>query len=57
MIPPMRQKQADALRREWHLLAKLGYARQWTQAQKAQRRIEIEQLLTAAGQALPRQAG
>ncbi|MBP7502705.1 MAG: hypothetical protein KAX55_09880 [Propionivibrio sp.] len=53
----MTPKQADALRREWHLLAKMGYARQWTQAQKAQRRIEIEQLLTAAGQALPRQTG
>ena len=51
----MTPKQADALRREWHLLTKMGYARQWTQTQKAQRRLKIEQLLTAAGQTLPRQ--
>ena len=51
---PMSQKQADALRREWALLLKLGYASQWTPAQKMARQDEIVALLLLAGQALPR---
>lgn len=51
---PMSQKQADALRREWALLLKLGYASQWTPAQKMVRQDEIAALLLQAGQALPR---
>ena len=51
---PMSQKQADALRQEWALLLKLGYASQWTPAQKMARRDEITALLLQAGQALPR---
>lgn len=51
---PMSQKQADALRREWALLLKLGYASQWTPAQKMARQDEIAALLLQAGQALPR---
>ena len=51
---PMSQKQADALRREWALLLKMGYASQWTPAQKMARQDEIAALLHKAGQALPR---
>ena len=51
---PMSQKQADALRREWALLLKMGYASQWTPAQKMARQDEIVALLLQAGQALPR---
>ena len=51
---PMSQKQADALRREWALLLKMGYASQWTPAQKIARQDEIAALLLQAGQALPR---
>ena len=51
---PMSQKQADALRREWALLLKLGYASQWTPAQKMARQDEIAALLLLAGQVLPR---
>ena len=51
---PMSQKQADALRREWALLLKMGYASQWTPAQKMARQEEIATLLLQAGQALPR---
>ena len=51
---PMSQKRADALRQEWALLLKLGYASQWTPAQKMARRDEIIVLLLQAGQALPR---
>ena len=51
---PMSQKQADALRQEWALLLKLGYASQWTPAQKMARQDEITALLLQAGQALPR---
>ena len=51
---PMSQKQADALRREWALLLKMGYASQWTSAQKMARQEEIATLLLQAGQALPR---
>lgn len=51
---PMSQKQADALRQEWALLLKLGYASQWTPAQKIARQDEIATLLLQAGQALPR---
>lgn len=51
---PMSQKQADALRREWALLLKMGYASQWTTAQKMARQDEIAALLLQAGQALPR---
>ena len=51
---PMSQKQADALRREWALLLKMGYASQWTPAQKMARQEEIATLLQQAGQALPR---
>jgi hypothetical protein len=51
---PMSQKQADALRREWALLLKLGYASQWTPAQKMARQDEVVALLLQAGQALPR---
>lgn len=51
---PMSQKQADALRQEWALLLKMGYARQWTPAQKMARQDEITALLLQAGQALPR---
>ena len=51
---PMSQKQADALRREWALLLKMGYASQWTPAQKMARQDEITSLLLHAGQALPR---
>lgn len=50
---PMNQKQADALRREWALLLKLGYASQWTPAQKMARQDEIVALLLQAGEALP----
>ena len=51
---PMSQKRADALRREWALLLKMGYASQWTPAQKMVRQDEIVALLLQAGQALPR---
>lgn len=51
---PMSQKQADALRREWALLLKMGYASQWTPAQKMARQDEIVALLQREGQALPR---
>lgn len=51
---PMSQKQADALRQEWALLLKMGYASQWTPAQKMARQDEIAALLLQAGQALPR---
>ena len=51
---PMSQKQADALRREWALLLKMGYASQWTPVQKMARQDEIAALLLQAGQALPR---
>ncbi len=51
---PMSQKQADALRREWALLLKMGYATQWTPAQKMARQDEIVALLQQAGRALPR---
>jgi len=51
---PMSQKQADALRREWALLLKMGYASQWTPAQKMARQDEIVALLLRAGQTLPR---
>ena len=51
---PMSQKQADALRREWALLLKMGYASQWTPAQKMARQDEIVALMLQAGQALPR---
>ena len=51
---PMSQKQADALRREWALLLKLGYASQWTPAQKMARQDEIAALLLLADQVLPR---
>ncbi len=51
---PMSQKQADALRTEWALLLKLGYASQWTPAQKMARQDEIAALLLLAGQVLPR---
>lgn len=34
---PMSQSQADALRGEWALLLKMGYASQWTPAQKMAR--------------------
>ena len=50
---PMSQKQADALRREWALLLKLGYASQWTPAQKMARQDEITALLLLADQVLP----
>ena len=51
---PMSQKQADALRREWVLLLKMGYASQWTPEQKMTRQDEIAALLQHAGPALPR---
>ena len=51
---PMSQKRADALRQEWALLVKLGYASQWSPAQKMARRDEIIALLLQAGQAPPR---
>ena len=51
---PMSQKQADALRQEWALLLKLGYASQWTPEQKMTRQDEIAALLQHAGQTLPR---
>lgn len=51
----MTQRQADQLRREWRLLHKIGFAPNWTPAQKAERRAEILNMLTAAGQALPKQ--
>ena len=51
---PMSQKQADALRREWALLLKLGYTSQWTPAQKMARQDEIVALLLRSGQTLPR---
>ena len=51
---PMSQKRADALRREWRLLLKMGYASQWAPAQKMARQDEIVALLLQAGQALPR---
>ena len=51
---PLSQRQADALRQEWALLLKLGYASQWTPAQKMARQDEITALLLQAGQALPR---
>ena len=51
---PMSLKQADALRREWVLLLKMGYASQWTPAQKMARQDEIAALLLHAGEALPR---
>ncbi len=51
---PMSQKRADALRREWALLLKMGDASQWTSAQKMARQDEIAALLLHAGEALPR---
>ena len=51
---PLSQRQADALRQEWALLLKMGYASQWTPAQKLARQDEIAALLLQAGQALPR---
>lgn len=51
---PMSQKRADALRREWALLLKMGDASQWTSAQKMARQDEIAALLLLASQALPR---
>ena len=51
---PMGQKQADGLRRKWALLLKMGYASQWTPAQKMARQDEIAALLLHTGQALPR---
>ena len=51
---PMGQKQADGLRRKWALLLKMGYASQWTPAQKQARQDEIAALLLHAGEALPR---
>ena len=53
-VQPMSQRQADALRNEWALLLKKGYASQWTPAQKMERQDEIAALLQQAGQALPR---
>ena len=53
-VQPMSQRQADALRNEWALLLKMGYASQWTPAQKMARQDEIAALLQQAGQALPR---
>ena len=53
-VQPMSQRQADALRNEWGLLLKMGYASQWTPAQKMARQDEIAVLLQQAGQALPR---
>lgn len=54
---PMSQKQADALRREWALLLKMGYASQWTPAQKMARQDEIVALLLRAVLALMRRHG
>ena len=51
---PMSQRQADALREEWALLLKMGYASQWSPAQKMARQDEIAALLQHAGQTLPR---
>ena len=51
---PLSQRQADALRQEWALLLKMGYASQWTPAQKLARQDEIAALLLHAGEALPR---
>ena len=51
---PMSQRQADALREEWALLLKMGYASQWSPAQKMARQDEIAALLLHTGQALPR---
>ena len=51
---PMSQRQADALREEWALLLKMGYASQWTPEQKMTRQDEIAALLQHAGQTLPR---
>jgi hypothetical protein len=51
---PMSQQQADALRQEWSSLLKMGYASQWTPAQKMARQDEITALLLQAGQALPK---
>ena len=53
-VQPMSQRQADVLRNEWGLLLKMGYASQWTPAQKMARQDEIAALLQQAGQALPR---
>ena len=53
-VQPMSQRQADVLRNEWGLLLKMGYASQWTPAQKMARQAEIAALLQQAGQALPR---
>ncbi|QPN32675.1 hypothetical protein [Diaphorobacter sp. JS3051] len=38
---PMSQRQADALCEEWALLLKMGYASQWSPAQKMARQDEI----------------
>ena len=51
---PLSQRQANALRQEWALLLKMGYASQWTPAQKMARQDEIAALLLHTGQALPR---
>ena len=51
---PLSQRQAHALRQEWALLLKMGYASQWTPAQKMARQDEIAALLLHTGQALPR---
>ena len=51
---PLSQRQADALRQEWALLLKMGYASQWTPEQKMTRQDEIAALLQHAGQTLPR---
>lgn len=53
-VQPMSQRQADALRNEWALLLKMGYASQLTPAQKMARQDEIAALLQQVGQALPR---
>ena len=50
---PMSQKQANALRREWAVLLKMGYASQWTPTHTMACQDEIAALLLA-GQALPR---
>ena len=51
---PLSQRQANALRQEWALLLKMGYASQWSPAQKMARQDEIAALLLHVGQALPR---
>ena len=53
-VQPMILGQADALHEGWALLLKMGYASQWTPAQKMAHQDEIAALLHKAGQALPR---